>query len=128
MSGFVSTSPEHESIKQAIDGISYMSERFRALDRKGDVDIAWIMARYARTVALPLDNDEIHLTDLQKLTYDLRIHLQEAWIKRGAGAEEIASVLMQWCVNAEATGVQALDDFVAELRSYVFPGPARVAS
>jgi len=27
----------------------------------------------------------------------------------------------QWCVDAEATGIQALKDFVAELRCYTCP-------
>jgi hypothetical protein len=31
----------------------------------------------------------------------------------------------QWCVDAEATGIHALRDFVADLKSYTVPGQAR---
>jgi stearoyl-CoA desaturase (Delta-9 desaturase) len=50
--------------------------------------------------------------------YDLRMRLQDVWSKRGGNAEEMLQALKQWCIDAEATGIQTLRDFVDELRSY----------
>ena len=41
-------------------------------------------------------------------------------------AEEMLAALKQWCVDAEATGIQALDEFVADLRTYSMPKSAAV--
>jgi stearoyl-CoA desaturase (Delta-9 desaturase) len=57
--------------------------------------------------------------------YDLKQRLQAVWAKRGGNAEELLRELKQWCVDAEATGIQALHDFVAEIRSYTIPRLAR---
>jgi hypothetical protein len=40
------------------------------------------------------------------------------------GAEELLRELKQWCLDAEATGIQALKDFV-EMRTYSMPKLAR---
>ena len=53
-----------------------------------------------------------------KQIYELRLRLQDVWSKRGGNAEEMLQALKQWCIDAEATGIQALRDFVEELRSY----------
>ena len=53
--------------------------------------------------------------------YNLRLRLQEIWTKRGGDAEEVLHALHQWCRDAEATGIQALRDFVGELKSYTVP-------
>ena len=53
-----------------------------------------------------------------KQAYELRLRLQDVWSKRGGSADEMLQALKQWCVDAEATGIQALRDFVEELRSY----------
>ena len=53
-----------------------------------------------------------------KQIYELRLRLQEVWAKRGGNAEEMLQALKQWCLDAEATGIQSLKDFVEELRSY----------
>lgn len=50
--------------------------------------------------------------------YEFRKRLQGIWAKRGGNAEELLAALKQWCLDAEATGIQALKDFVAELRTY----------
>lgn len=57
--------------------------------------------------------------------YEFKQRLQGVWAKRSAGAEELLSELKQWCVDAEATGIQALKDFVEEIRSYSMPKLAR---
>jgi len=56
--------------------------------------------------------------------YEFRQRLQSVWAKRGGNAEELLAALKQWCLDAEATGIQALKDFVAELRTYAMPKAA----
>jgi fatty-acid desaturase len=53
--------------------------------------------------------------------YEFRVRLQSVWAKRGGNAEEMLAALKQWCLDAEATGIQALKDFVADLRTYAMP-------
>ena len=53
-----------------------------------------------------------------KIIYEFRLRLQEVWAKRGGNAEEMLQALKQWCIDAEATGIQALRDFVTELQTY----------
>jgi stearoyl-CoA desaturase (Delta-9 desaturase) len=59
-------------------------------------------------------------TTLQ-IIYDFKQRLHGVWAKRGGNAEELLKELKQWCIDAEATGIQALNDFVAEIRSYTIP-------
>ncbi len=56
-----------------------------------------------------------------KLIYDYKQRLQGVWAKRGGSAEERLKELKQWCVDAEASGIQALKEFVDELKSYSIP-------
>lgn len=56
--------------------------------------------------------------------YEFRQRLQAIWAKRGGNADELLAALKQWCLDAEATGIQALKDFVAELRTYTMPKAA----
>ena len=53
--------------------------------------------------------------------YRLRVRLHDIWAKRGGNAEELLSALRHWCLDAEATGIQALRDFVGELKSCALP-------
>jgi stearoyl-CoA desaturase (delta-9 desaturase) len=61
-----------------------------------------------------------HSADI-KVIYEFRLRLLEVWAKRGASADELLGALKQWCVDAEATGIQVLSDFVDELKSYSIP-------
>ena len=56
--------------------------------------------------------------------YEFRQRLQSVWAKRGGSAEEMLAALKQWCLDAEATGIQALNEFVADLRTYAMPSKA----
>lgn len=56
-----------------------------------------------------------------KTIYEFRQRLQGIWAKRGGNADELLAALKQWCVDAEASGIQALKDFVADLRTYTMP-------
>ncbi len=53
-----------------------------------------------------------------KTVYEFRQGLQRIWAKRGGNADEMLAALKQWCLDAEASGIQVLRDFVAELRTY----------
>ena len=57
--------------------------------------------------------------------YNMRVRLQAIWTQRGGNAEELLHALRQWCRDAEATGIQALRDFVEELKSYTIPQLAK---
>jgi hypothetical protein len=53
--------------------------------------------------------------------YEMRIELQAVWSKRGGNGEELLIAFREWCSTAEATGIQALREFVEELKSYSVP-------
>ncbi len=57
--------------------------------------------------------------------YQLRLRLQAIWSQRGGNAEEMLQALRQWCRDAEETGIQALRDFVDDMKSYTVPSLAR---
>jgi hypothetical protein len=57
--------------------------------------------------------------------YEFKQRLQGVWTKRSAGAEALLCELKTWCRDAEATGIQALRDFVTEIRTYSMPQLAR---
>jgi hypothetical protein len=61
------------------------------------------------------------LSPVLKVIYEKRRELQRVWAKRGGDAEAMLAEFRQWCHDAEATGIQALRDFVEELRSYTVP-------
>jgi hypothetical protein len=95
-------------------------------------------ARAARKAKMALTRDESLVDEsgqhrIEELTsaspnlatiYEFRQRLQNVWTKRGGNAEELLAALKQWCVDAEETGIQALKDFVAELRTYAMPKSA----
>jgi hypothetical protein len=56
-----------------------------------------------------------------KTIYEFRLRLQGVWAKRGGNADEMLAALKQWCLDAEATGIHALKEFVEYLRSYAMP-------
>lgn len=50
--------------------------------------------------------------------YEMRLELQDVWQQRARGAQHILAALRDWCERAEQSGVDALEDFAAQLRSY----------
>ncbi len=67
----------------------------------------------------------VDVSPVLKTLYELRQQLQVVWSKRGGDAEELLRAFKQWCVDAEATGIHALREFVADLKSYTVPSTAR---
>ena len=50
--------------------------------------------------------------------YQLRLQLQDIWSRTSQNSQEMLDALRDWCQQAEASGVQALEDFAAKLRAY----------
>ena len=60
-----------------------------------------------------------------KTIYEMKQRLQSVWARRGGDAEVLLGDFKQWCIDAEATGIQALREFVADLKSYTVPKLSR---
>ena len=50
--------------------------------------------------------------------YDYRLRLQAIWSQTSRNSSEMLDALSQWCRDAEASGIQALQDFVNTLKGY----------
>jgi stearoyl-CoA desaturase (delta-9 desaturase) len=57
------------------------------------------------------------------VVYQFRLKLQSIWARSTASQKELVDALQDWCRQAEATGIEALREFVAHLKAYV---PKRV--
>ncbi len=115
----------------------------------------YVMARYARTVTIPVLKSELRRVDASyrrllksaraglvrdgsqvgeaeqknlaealvcsaslRVVYEYRQRLQQIWTRATAGQENAMRALQEWCSQAEASGVQALQDFARSLRNY----------
>jgi stearoyl-CoA desaturase (delta-9 desaturase) len=58
------------------------------------------------------DNEALHTV------YEFRKQLQEIWGRTYASHEKLRQALQDWCQQAEATGVQVLQDFARRLKGY----------
>jgi stearoyl-CoA desaturase (delta-9 desaturase) len=63
--------------------------------------------------------DEIlqHFANL-RIVYEYRQQLQEVWSRKATSQEGLLMALQDWCRDAEATGIQALQDFARNLSRY----------
>ena len=59
-----------------------------------------------------------------KTIYEKRLELVDVWSQRGRG-EDLLAAFREWCGEAEATGIQVLKEFVADLKSYSVPATVR---
>lgn len=87
-----------------------------------------VLCRDATLVDAAAENRIAELLDTSprlQVIYDFKQRLQGVWAKRGGNAEELLGELKAWCRDAEATGIHALKDFVAEIRTYSMPQMAR---
>jgi stearoyl-CoA desaturase (delta-9 desaturase) len=53
-----------------------------------------------------------------KVVYEYQQRLQLIWRQRTASQEKLLHALQEWCRQAEATGIRALEEFSRTLRSY----------
>jgi stearoyl-CoA desaturase (delta-9 desaturase) len=60
------------------------------------------------------------LAQSQKLqtVYQFRERLRELWERSAPSQEALLKALQEWCQQAEATGIQALESFARRLRGY----------
>jgi len=56
-----------------------------------------------------------------RIAYEKRVALQAIWRRQGESMEARLEALKHWCADAEASGIQALREFAAELRCYTIP-------
>ena len=57
-------------------------------------------------------------TNNLKVAYQFQRRLQAIWGRTTATQKELLEALQDWCTQAEATGIQCLQDFVCYLQSY----------
>jgi stearoyl-CoA desaturase (Delta-9 desaturase) len=63
-----------------------------------------------------------------KVIYEKRLALQQIWGRTSANGQDMVQALRDWCAQAEASGIRALQEFATTLRSYSLqpaPYPAR---
>ena len=53
------------------------------------------------------------------VVYQYRLKLQNIWAKSSASQKELVEALQEWCRQAEASGIEALREFVAQIKAYV---------
>jgi stearoyl-CoA desaturase (delta-9 desaturase) len=58
-----------------------------------------------------------HSTVLQTM-HDMRVELGLIWERSTVSREQLVHQLQDWCLRAEASGIQALHDFSRRLRTY----------
>ena len=95
-----------------------------------DFDVSYQkLVRQLRTALIREDSrlKPLHRKHLQELlqnsealktVYEFRTRLQELWNQTYASHERLIQAIMQWCKEAEATGIKVLQDFAQSLRSY----------
>ncbi|MGA7801648.1 MAG: fatty acid desaturase [Gammaproteobacteria bacterium] len=66
------------------------------------------------------DRLDLALAVSQRLrtVYQYRQALQDIWARSAASHENLCHALQEWCAQAEATGIQALEAFAHRLRGY----------
>ena len=101
-----------------------LREEFRSVDasRRSLIRQArWLLVRETSLMDDSAAQRLQRLLDMNerlKLVYQFRQQLQVVWSKRAESQEQLRQSLHDWCQRAEATGVQALEDFARRLRSY----------
>jgi len=50
--------------------------------------------------------------------YEMRSKLQDLWNETHASHERMIQAIIDWCKEAEATGIKVLEDFAQSLRGY----------
>lgn len=88
------------------------------------------MFRHARTIlirdaSIMKRNQQVKLANLLdnfqslKVAYQFRLKLQEIWGKGTASQKELLEAVQEWCQQAEATRLEALQRFSGLLKTYV---------
>lgn len=107
----------------------YRQETIKADDHKKR-----LLKRGQRLITLPAmrldDMSRKRLDDLlrnsqaMKVVYEFSQRLQQLWAEKSASHEHLLQSLKEWCEQAEATGIDALEEFARNLRTYTTTTPA----
>jgi len=63
-------------------------------------------------------NELLKHNHAMQVVYDHKLRLQKLWTEKAATQENLMIALQEWCRQAEATGIEALQEFALSLRSY----------
>ena len=66
----------------------------------------------------------LNLNERLATVYQFRQRLQALWKRSSMTQEALLKALQEWCVQAEASGIRALQEFAQTLRSYTLPATA----
>jgi len=78
-----------------------------------------VMTTYSKAVIRPLI--KVKQEDALRSAYHFREQLILIWSQTTASQKELLDALQEWCAEAEATGIQKLQDFVSYLKGYSIP-------
>lgn len=74
------------------------------------------------TLIKPRDKEQLETVlerhEMLRQIYDKSHELQRLWRQRGLKPQDKLQALMNWCKEAEASGIRYLEDFAAHLRAY----------
>jgi len=62
-----------------------------------------------------------------RVAYSYKQSLQAVWLKTASSQKELVDALQQWCKQAEQSGMEYLENFAKQVRSYI-PQAATVSS
>lgn len=99
-----------EELRKADDSRRSVLERARALLIREETRLA---ARDRDWLCNALD-----MSQTLRTVYEFRLSLQSIWNRTTASHEKLLSALQEWCSQAEASGIQALQEFAQSLRGY----------
>ena len=60
----------------------------------------------------------LDISQTLRTVYEFRLGLQNIWSRTTANHEKLLAALQEWCARAEASGIQALQEFARLLRGY----------
>ncbi|MFQ5659455.1 MAG: transposase [Gammaproteobacteria bacterium] len=59
-----------------------------------------------------------HHSDPLQVVYEFKQRLQTLWQEKSASQEKLLASLQEWCLQAEASGIEALREFAQHLKGY----------
>jgi transposase len=63
-------------------------------------------------------DDMLAQSQALKVIYEKRLALQQIWARTSSNGHEMLEAIKQWVHEAEASGIQSLHDFAAQLKTY----------
>ncbi|SDX68078.1 DesA family fatty acid desaturase [Marinobacter mobilis] len=87
--------------------------RYRKLKQLLSREISLIKPKEQAHLDTVLENNAV-----LKQIYDKSQELQELWRRRGLKPQDKIQALMEWCREAEASGIRYLEEFAAHLKAY----------